>query len=157
MKKRTILGALLLAAMLVMPFTAKAQQYLVLTQSDGSTAEFALADNPVITLEDGNLVVTCGERQISTSLEGTSYAFSDTSTDIREVQNDSQPQSEIAFGQVAFSGLKAGNRIVVYTIDGRQMTSVAASADGRATIDLSALPRGIYVVKAPGKTIKVKN
>lgn len=122
MKKRTILGALLLAAMLVMPFTAKAQQYLVLTQSDGSTAEFALADNPVITLEDGNLVVTCGERQISTSLEGTSYAFSDTSTDIREVQNDSQPQSEVAFGQVAFSGLKAGNRIVVYTIDGRQMT-----------------------------------
>ena len=157
MKKKTIFAALLLVVLLVMPFTVKAQQYLVLTQGDGSQVEFALADNPVITLEAGNLVVSCGDQQLTTSLEGTTYSFSDTPSAIHQVSTESQTEARVAFGQVAFTGLKAGSRVVVYTLDGRQMMSVTASEEGRATADLGSLPRGIYVVKAPGKTIKVKN
>ena len=148
MKKRSILAALLFALMLMKPFTAKAQQYLVLTQSDG---------NPVITLEGGNLVVTCGDQQVSTSLEGTSYAFTDTPSAIEQVSNEAQPEARVTFGQVAFTGLKAGSRVAVYSLDGQQVLSVTASEEGRAAADLSALPRGIYVVKAQGKSLKVKN
>ena len=157
MKKRSILAALLFALMLMKPFTAKAQQYLVLTQSDGSQVEFALTDNPVITLEGGNLVVTCGDQQVSTSLEGTSYAFTDTPSAIEQVSNEAQPEARVTFGQVAFTGLKAGSHVAVYSLDGQQVLSVTASEEGRAAADLSALPRGIYVVKAQGKSLKVKN
>lgn len=156
MNKKRMIKALLLFALMALPFSARAQ-YLVLNLSDGSQAEFALSDQPVITFSDGNLVLTCGAQEISTSLEGVSYYISPSSTAIRQLTNEEKPDVKVAFGQAAFKGLKAGSHIVVYTIDGVQVSSVAVSPEGEASVDLSALPRGIYVVKAPNKTIKVKN
>ena len=37
------------------------------------------------------------------------------------------------------------------------VTSIAADEAGEASVDISGLPRGIYVVKAPNRTIKVRN
>lgn len=156
MKRKRTIKALLLAALLALPFTARAQ-YLLLTMSDGSQAEFALSEQPVITIADGLLVLTCGERELSTPLDGVSYSFSEEPVAIRQVESPSTPDVSVAFGQAVFKGLKAGSRIAVYTIDGVMVTSIAADEAGEASVDISGLPRGIYVVKAPNRTIKVRN
>ena len=94
---------------------------------------------------------------MSTPLDGVSYSFSEEPVAIRQVESPSTPDVSVAFGQAAFKGLKAGSRIAVYTIDGVMVTSIAADEAGEASVDISALPRGIYVVKAPNRTIKVRN
>lgn len=132
-------------------------QYLVLTQSDGTTAEFSLGAQPVITFSDGELTVTCGDKQITTSLEGTTYKFANSATAIEQVYKSSEPEAEVKFGQAAFTGLNKGEQVGVYTLGGIMVSTTTADADGRATADLTTLPKGVYIIKARGKSIKIRN
>ena len=48
-----------------------------------------------------------------------------------------------------------GAMVVVTDITGRTMAVTAADAQGNATVDMSVLPEGAYIVSANGKSIKV--
>ena len=63
----------------------------------------------------------------------------------------------IAFGEAKFNGLKAGTRIMVYSVEGKAITTVTATTDGQATVDLRSLPKGIYILRTPAKSFKIYN
>lgn len=162
MKKKTI-RALLLAALMLLPsaMMAEVQQFLVLTQGDGSVSKFALSESPVVSFDGDMLVVTCGEQSISASLLGLSYSFTEEEGEATAIHspltsNPSPLTSRIAFGEAQFTGLKAGAQVVVYDLNGRAIASEKASSDGKASISLSQMPQGVYIIKAQGKAIKVK-
>lgn len=164
MKKKAIIRFLGLLALMLLPMTAiHAQENaetvlcMVLTQKDGTVTQFALKDSPVVTYEGENIIVSCGEQQLSTSLAGISnFKFEETVVDAINLVHQVEPQMAFSFNEAVFSGLKAQSAIRVYTIDGKAVSTAKAGSDGMARIDLGNLPRGIYIIRTSTQSYKIK-
>ncbi len=157
-----IIHILFALATVMLPATLKAEkiQYLVLTQTDGSeVARFALSEMPVISFTENDLVVTCGNKSITTPMEGlqTTFSVEEPSTGISDMTTDDRQRPQVAFGQAVFSGLKAGERVIVYTLDGKMTGSFEADSDGRAVVELSAMGRGVFILRTPTRSFKIRN
>lgn len=163
MKKKFIY--LLLSSWLLTPlgvFANNEVKFLSIELRNGTTAEFALADRPVITLTGGIMKAATAGKTITASLSdvvrytfktegGTTGIEDDTKT------QSSQPQSVFEEGHVRFTNLPARAPISVVTIDGRLVLKTQAGTDGRADIDLSQQHTGIYILRTPTISIKVFN
>ena len=139
---------------------AMAETYLVLTQASGVVSRFALTDSPVVTFADGCLVVTCGETTLTTSMTGLRSSFEDVSTAISSPTAGKATGGDaptFSFAHSAFEGLKAGDTVDIYTLDGRKAGSAKADGEGRAAIDLTPLGRGVYILQTPTIRIKIKH
>lgn len=163
MMKKTMIRFLSLLALLLPMTAAHAQESeetvlcMVLTQNDGTVTKFALKDSPVVTYEGENIIVSCGEQQLSTSMAGIShFKFEETVIDAIIPVKESLAQASFSFNEAAFSGLKAQSAIHVYTIDGKALFSARADSDGEARIDLGNLPRGIYIIRTSTNSYKIK-
>jgi hypothetical protein len=163
MKKQTLISYLALLVMMVLPTSIHARESaettlcMVLTQKDGTVSKFALKESPVMTYEGENIVVNCGDQQLSTEMAGISdIKFEESEIDGIETISNSEPQAAFSFGKASFSGLKADAMVHVYTIDGKMLISTRANIDGEAQIDLGTLSRGIYIVRTPSKSYKIK-
>lgn len=53
------------------------------------------------------------------------------------------------------SGISAGAEIEVYNVAASKVVSAFASGDGNATVDMSGLNKGVYIVKCGRQTVKV--
>ena len=137
---------------------------LVLTETNGTTTEFALESFPVITIEGNNLVITHNGNQLTTALTGVQdYHFIEkkVTTSISSVpSNDPKNASvspQFSFSNAEVSGLKAGARVAIYNLNGTQISSVTADGEGRVALDFSSLPKGVYILRTPTKSFKFMN
>nr|WP_315090485.1 T9SS type A sorting domain-containing protein [uncultured Prevotella sp.] len=170
MKKISFIGLIALALSFI-PLSGFAQTVqekmitcLVLTETNGTTTEFALESFPVITIEDNNLVITHNGNQLTTALTGVQdYHFIEkkVTTSISSVpSNDPKNASntpQFSFSNAEVSGLKAGARVAIYNLNGTQISSVTADGEGRVAIDFSSLPKGVYILRTPTKSFKFMN
>lgn len=58
-------------------------------------------------------------------------------------------------GVAVLSGLKANEAVNVYTANGAQVANAVADANGVAQINLSAMPKGVVIVKAGKSSFKI--
>ena len=157
MKKLKFLFVMLLG---LMSTSARAQnmQYLVLDLTDGTQTVIPLADQPVITCQDGELkVAVAGEVKVQSSLDGLlKYSFSETEapSGIEQLLNE---ESHLEAGHVYVANAKAGDTVRIFTADGRQVAVQPIGSDGTANIDLTTLGKGLLIVKLPKTSIKVIN
>lgn len=170
MKKISFIGLIALALSFI-PLSGFAQTVqekmitcLVLTETNGTTTEFALESFPVITIEGNNLVITHNGNQLTTALTGVQdYHFIEkkVTTSISSVpSNDPKNTSntpQFSFSNAEVSGLKAGARVTIYNLNGTQISSVTADGEGRVALDLSSLPKGVYILRTPTKSFKFMN
>lgn len=170
MKKISFIGLIALALSFI-PLSGFAQTVqekmitcLVLTETNGTTTEFALESFPVITIEGNNLVITHNGNQLTTALTGVQdYHFIEktVTTSISSVpSNDPKNESntpQFSFSNAEVSGLKAGARVAIYNLNGTQISSVTADGEGRVALDLSSLPKGVYILRTPTKSFKFMN
>ena len=170
MKKISFIGLIALALSYI-PLSGFAQTVqkkmitcLVLTETNGTTTEFALESFPVITIEGNNLVITHNGNQLTTALTGVQdYHFIEktVTTSISSVpSNDPKNESntpQFSFSNAEVSGLKAGARVAIYNLNGTQISSVTADGEGRVAIDFSSLPKGVYILRTPTKSFKFMN
>ncbi|MBF1598443.1 MAG: T9SS type A sorting domain-containing protein [Prevotella sp.] len=170
MKKISFIGLIALALSFI-PLSGFAQTVqekmitcLVLTETNGTTTEFALESFPVITIEDNNLVITCKEQKLTTALTGVQdYSFIEkkVTAGISSVpSNDPKNASntpQFSFSNAEVSGLKAGARVAIYNLNGTQISSVTADGEGRVALDFSSLPKGIYILRTPTRSFKFVN
>ena len=146
--------------LLSLPASAQSDQYLVLTQASGEISRFALTDAPVITFADGSLVVTCGEMTLTTSMEGLRSSFEDVSTSIVPPPTEGARGGQaptFSFARSTFEGLKTGDTVTIYTLDGKKIGSTKADNEGHAAIDLTPFGRGVYILRTPTVSIKIEN
>ena len=132
-------------------------KYLVLN-SGGEETVIALADEPVMTIEESILKVTvAGEEKLSADLsQGLSYKFlAEDPTAIQEVLN--KETSRLELGHVYIAHAKAGETVRVFTVDGKLVASQRINSEGTADIDLTTLGKGLYIVKSVKTSIKVMN
>ena len=59
----------------------------------------------------------------------------------------------ISFDEIAINS-EAGSTVAIYSLTGAQLLSRRIDAQGE-TISIAALPQGIYIVKANGRTTKI--
>ena len=170
MKKISFIGLIALALSFI-PLSGFAQTVqekmitcLVLTETNGTKTEFALESFPVITIEGNNLVITHNGNQLTTALTGVQdYHFIEkkVTTSISSVpSNDPKNTSntpQFSFSNAEVSGLKAGARVTIYNLNGTQISSVTADGEGRVALDLSSLPKGVYILRTPTKSFKFMN
>ena len=146
---------MLLAMMMIASVKAENVKYLVLN-SGGEETVIALADEPVMTINEGTLKVTvAGEEKVSADLsQGLSYRFSEADpTAIQEVLN--KESSRLEQGHVYIAHAREGETVRVFTVDGKQVVSQRINSEGTADIDLTTLGKGIYIVKSAKTSIKI--
>ena len=132
-------------------------KYLVFN-SGGEETVIALADEPVMTINEGILKVTvAGVEKLSADLSaGLSYSFSETApTAIRAVL--AEESSRLEQGHVYIAHAHEGETVRVFSVDGKLAASQRISSEGTADIDLTTLGSGLYIVKSAKTTIKVMN
>lgn len=153
MAKRLLFMVLLLAACFT---TSHAQwQGLVVQQVDGTTLTIALSEHPTIYFEGDQIILRTNsgaEYNFSPSQE-LQMDFSETLTAIDEALK--QRQLSVKGNYLVLSNAPKGAAVRLYTIGGRLSLEAVADADGYAVVDLSSLPKGIYVIKTPSSTQKI--
>ena len=149
----------LMLLVMLMATSAKADsvKYLVLN-SGGEETVIALADEPVMTINEGTLKVTvAGEEKLSADLsQGLSYKFLEADpTAIQEVLN--KETSRLEQGHVYIAHAREGETVRVFTVDGKLVASQRINSEGTADIDLTTLAKGLFIVKSAKTSIKVMN
>lgn len=161
---KSVAAGMLLLASTTASAQAETKNYLLVTDKAGAQTAFKLSENPVITIAENEMTVTAGEKELAVSLADmadyrlvTESELPDIPSNIENAaKEDSRP--EFSDGKVYLSGLEAGTKIRVYTLDGIQKMTVTASADGRACADLTTLKNGVvYILRTPSASYKVLN
>ncbi len=159
MKKKLVNLLVLVALLLPLSAMADTVECLVLTESNGTVSKFALAEAPVVTYSGSDMVVTCGDQTMTVGLEGLTLTFGEMETTRIETVKDGVKDADrlqFSFGEASFEGLTPGALVSVNSIDGKMVTKVRADQDGRASVSLMSLPNGVYVLRTPSKSFKVK-
>ena len=154
-------GVVEYAANDVRKFTFEPIYYFVAWLNDGSRTAYALAQHPVVTYTNGELLLTTTQQQVAYAVADVhKFTFSagdiscDAPTSVASPLEQSQQFSQQQ-GNVHFSGCRAGSTIIVYTLDGKQMQTVTTDETGNATIDIASYPAGVYIIKTETITHKI--
>ena len=140
--------------------SADGEQVLVVLTKDNKLHEFIMAGStPQVKFEGSSLRV-----MMATGSEA-EFALSDiirftykkrSATGIDDLTIDDEPTTiDFSAGELVISQIKAGANIGVYGLDGKCVRQVHARHAGTYRISLSALPKGVYIVKADTITYKL--
>lgn len=136
--------------MLLLGFSAvRAEEAcLIITTKSGVTAQFLIADSPVITYQDNLLEVKGGDSEISVEAEQVES--------IDFVSSDVSGIDGVTINGSLLSGLLPGTPVEVYTLDGRHVASYRADESKTVRVDLDRLSPGFYILRTPSASFKVK-
>ena len=144
--------SLLLFLWLLLPQALLAQvNAVVVNMTDGTKTVFLLAEEPVITYSENNLIVRTASKEVSVPVT------SITSVTLEDRSSATKIESAPTADGVLFRQLPAGSEIRVFTVDGKSVCTQKADGDGSVGLDLSRLPKGVLIIKTPAATIKVNN
>ena len=145
MKK--VLSIIAFLALTLLPVRAEGGlRYLNVALNDGTCASFALADKPTVGYQADQLHIVAGEQSVDIAVK-----------DVEKFTFDEDNLSGIGKVESSFSRLKPGTVVTVVNANGQQVATATADDSGRCAVDLSALPKGIYVISTPTTNIKVTN
>lgn len=152
--KKRMLRLLFACGFMMSPLIAHAyaEPKVVVSTFAGSSFEFYISAKPRITYQD-NLLVIVSDKDGSVSLEAADvkeFRFcSSDETGVAAVKSDGR------FGSM-MSGLKAGSRVAVLSLDANTVQTVYAGSDGKAEINFGQLPDGVYIIKTEKGSFKIK-
>lgn len=167
--KKEILSFITFSALFMFPLCIHAEEVETYTDisylyidAENTTFKFVLTDNPLITFDSGNLIITSDKDTISTALsEIKDYRIESNkvSTSIRSIKDETvnKNQPDISCTNTEITHLKAGAQVTIYNINGVQVSSVAADCEGKAILHLTQLPQGVYILHAGNKSFKIIN
>lgn len=119
----------------------------------GQKVSFAFAEKPVVAFSDENLAVSVGgEQRVSYAYADVQRVFveDDVVSAVGNVVANVQPGHAIftlSANTLSATGLAASDQLSLYAADGKLVLTTQANAEGKATISLSALQQGVYVVR----------
>lgn len=142
------------AAILTVPvICANVYKSMTINLTDGT--EVSLPLTPAATGQyttEGNLVLTSDNTYTVAVDKIASLSFSNQlPTSVDDIATDTY--TSIEGNTIRFSGLKDGSEITVYTIDGRQVTSLIAKNE--AILSLDGHTPGLYLVKVNTTTLRI--
>ena len=153
--KRIVLSIVSLLMMSVT--TLMASNELVIHLKTGTTQRYVLLDEePTITFEGDNIVVKTSSAEYTYAMDDVTYFNYENSmvTSIDGIGTSSDGM-QINGDYIAFSGLPAGCKIIVYGTGGQVCLTETADKDGNANISMVSLASGIYIISANNISTKI--
>ena len=144
-------------SLLLLSMTASAQytKSIRLSADDGTDVLLSLSRSLNIRFDNTNLIASDNGQTITVSLDKVKieYSTDKAPTGIADVQEDRG--YTIGDGTITFQGLKAGQTVRVFSVDGKLMMTVPANNDGgKTSIELSTLPKGVSIIHAGKYNLK---
>ena len=144
---------LFIISLLAIAGTATAQHMVV--ETAGGNEVFTLENLKQITFSGTTVNIEQTDGTTSSASMGSieRIYFSDLSS-IADINAQSGNLVEyISFDEIAINS-EAGSMVTVYSLTGAQLLTRRIDTQGE-TISIAALPQGIYIVKANGRTTKI--
>lgn len=133
---------------------ASAQSGLVLETNDGKTYSYVLAEQPRITFNETDLIITAADANASFSrAEIKNFRFEDIALDIKDVTNGKSQKMTYLNGIVT---VEASSNVALYDISGKLLMNKKANNGENVTINLNNQPNGTYIVRSGKQSLKVK-
>lgn len=157
LKKRVVLS-IVMALLCLGSFAATSG--VTFLMKNGAKVCFAFSAKPVISVaSDGVTVSAQGQSDVSYLFSDVDrfYFVDDVETAIKDIKTDATASSVFNYdnGIVSVGGLAAGERVAVCSLGGSKVGDTKADHVGSASIDISGVPTGVYVVSA-GKGVSFK-
>ena len=129
---------------------------LVVTTKDGSQTTYLLLEKPQVRFEGKQLRVVSAKADVTYQLTDILH-FPYTKRSVSGIDEQVEPQAGVDYqdGVLVISQLKAGATVGVYALDGKLVRQLTAQHTGTFRLNLSALPQGVYIVKADNVSYKI--
>ena len=124
---------------------------LFVSFNDGSKIEFALSTLPEVTFGDDKMTVKTTSTTASYELWKVSTFTYGTTTDIKQVSQDTRFAWE---GDRIIVDGKA-NKVSIYALDGKTVSISPIINNDKTIISLEGLTKGVYIIKINNKSIKI--
>ena len=127
---------------------------ITIRQKGGNETVLELSTKPIITFEGENMVVTNEFTRVVIPMDDIKeYIVSEAATGISVIS--ATPQFEN--GRIRLTDLPKGLPICIHTIDGKLVSKQYADDSGKASIDLTSLPKSVCVISVQNRKIKIIN
>ena len=148
--KQTFITVLLLIILGSMKVHA---QTLVLWHSDGTTTDVELFTQPNVRFVKDKVLVTSSVVNLEYDEKDViRFTYKGKSTGITSPLPDSDYSQEN--GQIVFHNVKATDKIALYKANGIRVPARLSLQGNSATLSLSSIPSGIYLLNINGHTSK---
>jgi hypothetical protein len=127
---------------------------LQIWQNDGNVMNINLNDEPVTTYSEGNLLIRTKNSSITYPLEKVKKYTFVSSSDIQEINGMGASFSQDG-ETLIFRNLKENTNIEIFTVSGQVVKKINNGKHSKATVSVSNLPIGVYVIKANDLTFKI--
>lgn len=146
-QSRTIVVALLFIAMKLNA------QTLVLHHADGTTTDVELFTMPTVQFQNDKVVITSTVLDMEYPKDNIlRFSYKGVTNDVKAVKRDADYSREN--GQLVFRGIKSTDNVAVYNAKGIRVPVAFTHQGNDATLPLSAIPSGVYVLSVNGRTSK---
>lgn len=152
--RSTLIKTTIILLLAIFGFSTANSQTLVIWQKDGSKVYYSLDEQPKTTFTTEDLVITTNDATINYPLSNIQrYTYESGSLGINDIKTQGIAISHHG-EDIIVTGLPIGKSISIYSIDGKLLLSRQSDGSNRQTLSLSALPTGVYIIKA--ETINYK-
>lgn len=137
------------------------ENVIALHHANGTIITYAFEEKPVISYSGEELVITTNSASVQfplSNLRKLTLEGDWNNVNVTAIDDAVVPDTEFSFSEegTKVSGEKPGTPFYVFDAQGTKCTEGVIDAEGKANIQLSNLPKGIYVVKTQSTSFKVK-
>lgn len=128
---------------------AESDRLLIFETTGGIKVSIALSDNPELTFSGQTMIVkTNAKTQKIEVSKIEKWYFENVTTGINIIRGDDKPIINKANNdEIIVEGLSSTPKVQIYSIDGKkQSVKVFLDEGGRSIINISSLPKGVYIV-----------
>ena len=118
---------------------------------DGSKVEYRFDDEPVATLENGEVKLTLNMTGATVSYPMTdivNFTFTSAEVGVNEIDAASAPWFKVGSELFEAGNLGAGVSVAIYDLSGKLLLSAESDAAGNVAIPVRNLDKGVYAVSA---------
>lgn len=152
MIKKTIFCLLFLSGIILCSAQVNVEVQLI----SSGTQSFSVSETGKIYFDNGFLMVDDGDNiPFSFPLSDIRKILFSGATSVETIESDHiriYPNPATSFLRIS-SDLNSDSRYQIFSIDGRLLMSGACKQE--ETINISRLPKGLYLIKVDGKTLKI--
>lgn len=142
-----------IALLLIIGGVNTQSQTLVLWHSDGSTTDVELFTQPNVLFKNNKVFVTCSVANLEYDEKDIiRFTYKGNNTGITSPSLDSDYSQKN--GQIVFHNIKSSDKIALYKTNGIRVPVHLNIHDNSATLPLSSIPSGIFLLNVNGRTSK---
>lgn len=160
MKKTVMTLALLLLFGVAMPIThaaaqTSAYQYMTFTMQSGSEVSYSLSDFKITYGADSTYIESAGSKYSLLTAGIAKMKFTETATAIKSATLGGNAAA-LSVSDNAITINSGAITLRIFSADGTEVLAQKLGGGGTQSIDLSVLPKGIYILKAGSQTVKFR-